>query len=292
VRDSFLRFYVSVRDRVFATGRSFRKSMLTATASIIFAAGLALVLVQAWRAQDGVERTCEKSVPGREDFSYVQLSPTKQEATGPGFKGSLYIYLGGRPVPNPLSVTISGDQGYLDSLYNSKTSTEEIFGEDFDDVVIIPSSGSHRNFPFDSAHFNLRLEIDPKIDISTLRIANWVPGFVFDCDTMRVSISADNIKIQFSLYRNPLVQLAAIVLTIAAVAFAVLIFRSKSTEAISGATASSFFSLWSVRSILSSQIQTFPTLLDLAMLTMSIVLLAAVFWRVAVGFRSSSDVNS
>jgi hypothetical protein len=42
-----------------------------------------------------------------------------------------------------------------------------------------------------------------------------------------------------------------------------------------------FFSLWSLRGILASQIQTFPTLLDYAIVLLCCFMLVGLIWRIA-----------
>ena len=153
----------------------------------------------------------------------------------------------------------------------------------------MPASLSHRSFPFDTAEFNFALATIPTITPDLVNVISEVDGFVFYCRTMIISpaTSDDKMRYQFTLSRNPLVQLTAIVVAAASIAFAMLIFRSRSAEALAGSAASSFF----FRSILSSQIHTFPTFLDLITLTACIVLLLAVLWRVFAGpaFGTTAD---
>src|ERR1700734_3738798 len=82
--------------------------------------------------------------------------------------------------------------------------------------------------------------------------------------------------------RNPLVQMTATVLMVAALLFLVAIILSVKREALPTAIASYFFSLWSIRGILASEMRTFPTRLDLAILCLCVVLVVSMGMRFAV----------
>lgn len=145
-----------------------------------------------------------------------------------------------------------------------------------------PISGkSHRYFPFDSAGFDQTFESRPLLEVSGVKVTNRVDGFVLDCASVSARRSADGaIKLRFALSRNPLTQLFAVATGGASVIFGLLILQSKNTGALSNAALSAFFSMWSVRTILSSQMRVFPTLFDVTILAASMALLLAVLWRV------------
>jgi hypothetical protein len=265
----------------------------------IVTVGLALAIVYAWVAQKGAGATCDATIPGEIGYfddslrrstsendrapGYLSVELREQEPVEPIFNGQLYYQIDNGVNANKVNVEISGDQNYGDSV-REIDADKNATGLTVEDLGLIPVSGSHRRFPFDSAEFNFNVTTDPPLHINTVRVVNRVSGFVLDCQTVSPTAIGDGkTKIQFRLRRNPLIQLTAIVLLSASLAFAVLILRSKTIEALSGAAASSFFSMWSIRSILSSQIRTFPTVLDLAILTMSMLLLLLVLWRTLVG---------
>jgi len=61
---------------------------------------------------------------------------------------------------------------------------------------------------------------------------------------------------------------------------AIVVFVKK--EALPTSIASFFFSLWSIRAILSSEMKTFPTVLDLAILSLCVLLLVLLGLRLAL----------
>ena len=80
--------------------------------------------------------------------------------------------------------------------------------------------------------------------------------------------------------RNPIVQLMATVIFLAAALFALIIPFGVKREALPTAVASFFFSLWSTRGILSSEMKVFPTLFDLGILVLCVLLVLLIGIRV------------
>ncbi len=80
-------------------------------------------------------------------------------------------------------------------------------------------------------------------------------------------------QIHFEMRRNPLVQLKAIVMSIAAALFVLIIPFTVKLDALPTSVASFFFSIWSVRGILSSEMRVFPTRFDIIILFPSVLLL-------------------
>ena len=186
---------------------------------------------------------------------------------------------------NSVSIEITGahdnaaEKAAAVTIKSGKKSDQSYVGP-LSDWPFEPLRGSHQRFPFDSAAFAFTVTSNPPLKVSTIIITNRVNGFVLDCGSVRATRAGEgSVRISFRLQRNPLVQLVSIVLLVGCASFVVLILRSKTTEALATAAASSFFSIWSIRSVLSSQIHTFPTLFDLGILTMSIAVLGAVLWR-------------
>jgi hypothetical protein len=96
----------------------------------------------------------------------------------------------------------------------------------------------------------------------------------------------------FEARRNPLVQLTAVVLVGAGVLFLLGIVLFVKKESLPTSIASFFFSLWSIRAILSSEMKTFPTSLDLAILSLCVLLLVALGVRLALKeIRVLEEVN-
>jgi hypothetical protein len=250
-----------------------------------------VAVVQAWRAQAGTGQSCSYGVNHRDD--YIEIDLRHQEPVEPVFLGELYYRFYEDPKTEELTVTRSGaegsgiTQGYGPTQFSGqvvKRSERYFLVGPMKDFHVIPISGSHRYFPFDSATFDFRLDTQPPVEVGRIQVVNRVEGFVFGCATGTASrVAAGAIKLHFTLHRNPLTQLSTLVLAGASVAFGILILQSKTIESLSGSAASSFFSLWTVRSILSSQIHVFPTLLDLIMLTAGMGLLVLMLWRVIMG---------
>lgn len=259
---------------------------------MIMTVAFVLAVVQAWRAQDFLWSTCHSGIDqgaaSPRDFSYLEIRLKQQDPIEPVFSGELFYQLRTHPPADSIWLTTVANQRakaekqYSPSLYRSPV---QRFGSGFSvgpitNYAAIPLSGGHRFFPFDSARFELTITSAPPVVVNLFRLVNRVDGFVLDCASVSASSSAaGDVRLLFVLRRNPLTQLSAIVITGASVAFGLLILRSKTIEALSGAALSSFFSMWSVRSILSSQMHIFPTLLDFALLTASMILLLLVLWR-------------
>jgi hypothetical protein len=80
--------------------------------------------------------------------------------------------------------------------------------------------------------------------------------------------------------RNPLVQLMATVIFASAALFTFIIPFTVKRDALPTAVASFFFSVWSTRGILSSEMKVFPTLFDLGILFLCVLLLLLIGVRV------------
>ena len=94
----------------------------------------------------------------------------------------------------------------------------------------------------------------------------------------------------FSLTRSPLVQFVAVVLLAAATLLVVPIVLLNDRRTKATAVASYFFSLWSIRAAFASQMMTFPTTLDLAVLSLCAVLpVALLLWMLADAPQGGGD---
>lgn len=249
--------------------------------------GIILVafLFWAWSLQSGAGRTCDVPLQRvtESNFSYMQIELTQQDSVEPVFRGKLSYLLVDDPQVGILNIFTTGAQGYGDTGVSGKVirvSNGKYMVGPVRGYVLHPTYGSHRLFPFDSANFDFVVTTLPKVSYSLVSVINRVNGFVLSCgDVSATSMQDGQMQVRVKLQRNPILQLSSIVIALGAVAFAVLILRSKKTEAAAGAAGAAFFSLWSVRSILGSQIHVFPTVLDFIILTASILLLAVVMWR-------------
>lgn len=268
--------------------RGYWKRML----GVISATILVTSLFWTWSVQSGAGRTCDIPLQqvSESNFSYMQVELTEQDPVEPVFRGALSYLLVHDPRVRVLEIFTTGGQGYGNTGVSGgvlRTANGKYMVGPIQGYVLNPISGSHRLFPFDSANFDFVVATLPKVSYSLVSIINRVEGFVLSCSDVSATLIRDEqIQVRVKLQRNPILQLTSIVITLAAVAFAWLICRSTKTEALAAAAGAAFFSLWSVRSILGSQIHVFPTVLDLVILTASILFLAAVIWRTVLSIIS------
>lgn len=144
-------------------------------------------------------------------------------------------------------------------------------------------------FPFDSAHFDFTVQLEPGLPLERVRLINRVPGFVLDPESFTAKVEADGtMRVIFDLNRHRFTQLLVILLFFAALIFGVLILFIERSEAVAVSLSSFFFSLWSIRGILEPQILTFPILFDYCMLILCCFVLCGLLWRMALAFQSNA----
>ncbi len=276
------------------TRRSFaghKKLAALLLASVLLSVVFISALVQAWKVQTAEPLTCQARLgpllPGNN--GYIELQLKQQHPVEPYFEGGVFINLADKygTEPKRLTVVRSAERSYYrsevvaDLFYD--TQNKVLWMKDMVPLDFVPEKGSHIYFPFDSASFDFELSINPAVDLRVVQIRNRVPGFVMDCNTGKVTRTADGaFNIRFHLSRNPLVQLTAAVLCMASTLFLLLIVRLEKIESLATSVASFFFSLWSVRAILSSEIKVFPTLLDCWILTLCALMLFLLGWKVVL----------
>jgi hypothetical protein len=261
---------------------------------LIFSLGLIVsVFLALWSAYKSHNQSSLSCMAGEgvvnNHFTYLEVEVLAQHPIEPRFDGSLFANLGTAYGKNPTRVTftISGNDLYLPSTIYADLHYDEaaqtLWMAKRTDISLSRLSGAHRDFPFDSAKFDFDLTFDPAVPIENARIRNRDPGFDLACDSYSANRESENkIHIVFELHRNPLVQLTAIVLVVAGLLFATGIVFFVKTESLPTSVASFFFSLWSIRGILSSEIKTFPTLLDLAILCLCVLLIGGLGVRLAL----------
>jgi hypothetical protein len=124
-------------------------------------------------------------------------------------------------------------------------------------------------------------------------LSNYNSSFYLPCRSVSAKVFKPGaLQFSFELKRNPLVQVTAVVLLAGAFIFVLAIVLFVKTESLPTAIASYFFSLWSVRSILSAEIKTFPTILDIAVLGLSVLLVVMVGIRLAVQIKRNNGRSS
>jgi hypothetical protein len=155
----------------------------------------------------------------------------------------------------------------------------------------VAETGGHQKFPFDSARFEFVLEFDPPLDFRVIRITNRVPGFVMPCSTLQASRpNARTFHLKFDLNRSPIILLFVAMLAVASIGFLVLIWLTAQLSNLATSMAAFFLSLWALRRILEPMIKTFPTLFDYGMLTICMLALLFVAWKVYFLKRPESGV--
>jgi|CZLA01.1.fsa_nt_gi hypothetical protein len=150
-----------------------------------------------------------------------------------------------------------------------------------DDVPFVRQTGSPREFPFDSTSIEFDTTFKPALPLRGVIIRNFNPSFYIPCEQVRWRwASPDVLHLQFEMRRNPLVQLMATVIFASAALFTFIIPFTVKRDALPTAVASFFFSVWSTRGILSSEMKVFPTLFDLGILFLCVLLLLLIGVRV------------
>jgi hypothetical protein len=242
--------------------------------------------------------TCNAFFGPSPDFNnYVQIELTEHYPSEPVFSGKLF-FLSADPRNDGVStVTIirSKKRSYAQSQRDISTiwdkSLAALRPQALADFDLITETGSHQQFPFDSARFNFELDINPPIEFKTIRIVNRVPGFTMNCSTLQgYRPNARTLQIHFGLDRNLIIWLFVIMLVVASVGFFVLIFLTAQIPTLATSMAAFFFSLWTMRRILEPLMKTFPTLFDNGMLTICILALLCVSWKLYFLKRPKPDL--
>lgn len=263
-------------------------------ACLIFSFGVSIwfasSLWSAFKSHDPENLSCKagEGIVGN-NFTYVQLDLLDQHPIEPYFNGDLFLNLNNAYGKKPVGVTfiLSGSRVYAQSIINVDLRYDEaaatLWMAKAADISFNRLSGAHRDFPFDSAKFDFDLSYVPAVPINNFLIRNRNPSFDLACDTYHVERKdANRVHISFEARRNPLVQLMAVVLVGAGFLFLIGIVVFVKRDSLPTAVASFFFSLWSIRGILSSETKMFPTVLDLAILSLCVLLLVALGVRLAL----------
>lgn len=253
----------------------------------VVAGVLVWLVIHDWRAETTSDTACESNDSLAEKNRYIRIQLENQNPEEPSFEGYIYIVLGNGFATSPLTIQLDTSQGrgyaentdFLNFIYNENLKT--LLMKDRVPFDLVQTSGSHKLFPFDSARFDFTLSFKPQIPFSSIIVENRVHGFVVDCRSLRVSYSPErNMQVEFGISRDPLTQLTAGLLCVASLVFLVLILRLEKIESLATSVASFFFSLWSIRAILASEIKTFPTLLDVWILIMCSLMLFGLIGKI------------
>lgn len=221
----------------------------------------------------------------KERLRNIQIVLTGQQPREPLFDGQLFLGLEDTQV-QATHILVSRDPCGTYARSNEQLSVfhDSVFGThtNLASVQFPANDLGHLRFPFDSSQMDLTFRFQPQIPIEAVRITNRVPGFLLVNDSAAANRQPDgSLRIRFLLRRSLFTQALCILILAAGLLFAVLILATQTASALGSSVASFFFSLWSLRGVLSSQIQTFPTMLDYAIVLLCCFMLAGLIWRIA-----------
>ena len=262
------------------------------------AAGLIVVTLAAWLIHTGYGKW-QKSIAEtnscnnlatevQQHFRYIQLIVENQSLRNPVFDGHYFLHLGKEFGKNSFDLKIS--QAGKRNFGTTAIRPQLAWDDGFEGLIIrepakaemsfVSQYHSHYMFPFDSARFDEALSFDPPIDIKSVLFSNRVAGFYMPCDTIKVHTEAGSANISFELKRNPLIVYSAVLLLIVAAFFAISISLFVEIGPLPGALASYFFAVWSIRLLFGLTAESFPTLFDIGILLLVLLIPLLLFLRI------------
>lgn len=260
---------------------------------VIGGAGVALCFLT-WYFQIEPRLSCQANFDkAGEHNGYIQFDLVSQHPTEEYFDVNVFLYYpNSQEPPEEIALTRLAAGDYAPRILRRKL-VDWSRGKAFTkpSKMGLPTSGiSHRSFPFDSPHFEFAIDFNPPLRPQFIRFRNRMDDFVLDCSSFSSSwTSSGRLQVEIQINRNPFVQLTVVLLCLAASFFGLLLSQIRETQTLATATASYFFSVWSVRGIVSPAIHTFPTTLDLWLMVMSCVVFFVVTWRLAKECCDSID---
>jgi hypothetical protein len=292
-RDRFERLFWAVVTSCNKGRRWLQGHKLSALLIIVGLGFLGFLIYESWREINS-PITCNP--PFEKLASYLQIQLREQHPIEPTFSGELF-FRSFDPIDagvTAMAVQISEGRTYAAHVHSLKTTWDEKnkhLSSNDEKISLIAKTRSHKYFPFDSAPFDFELTLTPPRDFSTMLITNRVHGFLMDCSEIHSNrLNAGHYHIRLVLHRSPVVQLFATTLVVVAVAFLILILWITQLTSLATSLASFFLALWSLRRILETQIKTFPTLFDCAILIICVAALLCVCGKVYTLTRPESGV--
>lgn len=258
---------------------------------VFFWAGIAILaiasiagLAYAYRQEVTSPMTVTKVFPGWKDhFRSIQVNLNSQLPREPAFHGQIFI---GGDIPiegNSLILDRAAVGSYAPSEVQLNVFRDDTFRTNTNvaDMDFPTADRGHSRFPFDSSYVELNLSFKPAIPINVVRITNRVPGFILSEASVTADLHADgSIRLRFLVKRDPFTQILCGLILVAGLCFAILILATQTAAALGSSVAAFFFSLWSLRGVLATQIQTFPTLFDYAIVLLCSFMLLGLILRV------------
>ena len=247
-----------------------------------------IYLIKGWRAQLGAPLQCQAHF-GKlaEHNGYIQISLLGPQALEPYFNGEVFLYYASHESPpNALSIVREAET-YPPEMLEVQLAPwgDRRLAIPRPVRLSIPTFGiTPKLFPFDSLTFDFSLQFTPPRMPKVVLIRNLTTDFIPRCDTFESKWDGvHKLSIHLSIQRNPFVQATVVIISLAALGFGMLLGFVKKTEDLAVATASYFFSIWSVRAIVAPSGLPYPTLLDLWLMMVCVIVLLILAWRLSVG---------
>lgn len=248
--------------------------------------------------ETGEDVTCTRQLVKQlgENNGYIEIQLRKQDPIEPVFDSEIQLLSTHPDDRNISKVTIirSAVLSYARSIYTFPMFLDQgsIHFPQWEQFDLIAAKGLHAYFPFDSPDFNFQLSVDPPIHYEYIRITNRVPGFKIDCKSINSNLVDNNtIQIVFSITRYRLTQLFVIALLLSFLIFMIAIINLEKVESLTIGSASFFFSMWSIRKILEPEIHTFPTLFDIWILILCVIILIFLCYRLIQHYRARTNAR-
>jgi hypothetical protein len=243
-------------------------------------------LVSAWRGQTAARLTCMMVFdPHRQHNGYFQLNLLKPHESEELFEGEIFMYYPAYQQPRPsVRVVRSSSGNYGPSIVDLQLTpfSQGLASADPAPISLPTPTSSQRRFPFDTPRIDLRFAIEPALRPGGLIVRNFSPDFVMQCNAVEAKwFEPNELAVRVSLRRNPFVRTTIILMIVAAFLFAALLGLVRETDDLAIATASYFFSIWSIRGIVTPTALSYSTLLDLWLMGASILVLFVVGWRLS-----------
>ena len=245
----------------------------------------ALFLGLGWWEQSHSPLQCEMEFGplAEKNNGYIQINVVAPHQAEQDFDAEFFLYYSeNESPPAALSVTRAASGGYAPSIlethllpWSKGRATPKPVPFD------IPTPGvSLKNFPFDSRAFDFSLGFTPARRPKVVMIRNLTTDFNPVCRTFSSRWDGiDKLDISIVFRRNPFVQTTAVIVGLAALIFGVLLGCLRNRDDLARATASYFFSLWSVRALITPSGLAYSTLLDFWFMAVAVLVLFVVAWR-------------
>lgn len=239
-------------------------------------------LIRDWKAQDSAQSQCGQFFGEiQPNDGYILIDFLGPDPSTDYFKTRVFISYLNKQAPSKISLTRSavgsnGPEGI--------TGTFGPFGSGvaagYMDMILPTPGVSQKHFPFDSPLFDFTLTFDPPIRPIGVVFRNANDDYIQDCSAFSYAwMEPSKLLVKTSFIRNPFIRSIVVIIGLAALCFGLLLGKIRESDKLSAATASYFFSVWSVRNIVVPLGLPHPTLLDFWLIFVGILVLFVVAWR-------------